>query len=55
MNEPTQYRGGYEFAGLAELARELRAKQTPAENTLMATSEEKAIARFQIQATAPVR
>ena len=34
MNEPTQYRGGYEFAGLAELARELRAKQTPAETLL---------------------
>ena len=34
MNEPRQYRGGYEFAGLAELARELRAKQTPAETLL---------------------
>jgi very-short-patch-repair endonuclease len=26
-----QYRGGYQVAGLAELARELRKKQTPAE------------------------
>ena len=29
-----QYRGGYQFAGLVELARELRKKQTPAEALL---------------------
>jgi len=29
-----QYRGGYEFAGLVKRARELRDKQTPAEDTL---------------------
>jgi very-short-patch-repair endonuclease len=29
-----QYRGGYQFAGLAELARELRKKQTSAEVSL---------------------
>ncbi len=34
MNRARQYRGGFKFAGLAELARELRAKQTPAEGLL---------------------
>jgi len=29
-----QYRGGYQFAGLAELARELRKKQTSAESLM---------------------
>lgn len=34
MNKQRQYRGGYEFAGLLKLARELRAKETPAEALL---------------------
>src|SRR5260370_42199778 len=34
MNKKRQYRGGYRFAGLAELARELRERQTPAEALL---------------------
>jgi len=31
MNKRRQYHGGYQFAGLVHLARELREKQTPAE------------------------
>src|SRR5260370_11960200 len=34
MIKNRQYRGGYEFAGLVDLARDLRAKQTPAESLL---------------------
>ncbi len=34
MNRGRQYRGGYQFAGLANLARELREKQTPPEAVL---------------------
>jgi len=34
MNRGRQYRGGYRFAGLADFARELREKQTPAEALL---------------------
>jgi very-short-patch-repair endonuclease len=34
MNRGRQYRGGYRFAGLADLARELRERQTPAEALL---------------------
>lgn len=34
MNRGRQYRGGYKFAGLADLAREFRAKQTAAEREL---------------------
>ena len=34
MNQQRQYRGGYEIVGLLNLARELRAKQTPAEAPL---------------------
>ncbi len=34
MNNQRQYRGGYQFAGLVSLARELREKQTPAETLL---------------------
>ena len=34
MNKGRQYRGGYRFAGLVNLARELRQKQTPAEARL---------------------
>jgi type I restriction enzyme R subunit len=34
MNRRRQYRGGYQFAGLVNLARELREKQTPAEAVL---------------------
>lgn len=34
MKKPRQYRGGYQFAGLAGLARDLRAKQTSAEALL---------------------
>ena len=34
MNRGRQYRSGYRFAGLADLARELREKQTPAEALL---------------------
>src|SRR5262245_58599715 len=34
MNKNRQYRGGYRFSGLLELARELRNNQTPAETLL---------------------
>jgi very-short-patch-repair endonuclease len=34
VNVRRQYRGGYQFAGLAELVRELRKKQTSAEALL---------------------
>ncbi len=34
MIKQRQYRGGYQFAGLVELARELRKKQTSAEALL---------------------
>lgn len=34
VQKPRQYRGGYQFTGLIELARELRQKQTPAEALL---------------------
>src|SRR5713226_9538170 len=34
MRERRQYRGGYQFAGLLKLARELRKKQTSAESLL---------------------
>src|SRR5437870_9591469 len=34
MNRARQYRGGYQSAGLINLARELREKQTPAEALL---------------------
>ena len=34
MNRGRPYRGGYRFAGLADLARELRERQTPAEALL---------------------
>ena len=34
MNRGRQYRGGYQFAGLVNLARALREKQTPAEGLL---------------------
>ena len=34
MKRQRQYRGGYQFAGLSKLARELRKKQTPAETIL---------------------
>lgn len=34
MNRTRQYPGGYQFAGLVNLARELREKQTPAEALL---------------------
>ncbi len=34
MNKGRQYRGGYRFTGLVNLARELREKQTPAEALL---------------------
>ena len=34
MRVSRQYRGGYQFAGLVERARELRKKQTPAEALL---------------------
>src|SRR5215471_5963565 len=34
MNKGPHYRGSYQFAGLADLARELRTNQTPAEDLL---------------------
>ncbi len=34
MRSLRQYRGGYQFAGLVDLARQLREKQTPAEALL---------------------
>src|SRR5204862_1027904 len=34
MRKPRQYRGGYQFAGLVDLERELRKSQTPAEELL---------------------
>ena len=34
MNQARQYRGGYQFAGLRQLARELRKKPTSAEELL---------------------
>jgi type I restriction enzyme R subunit len=34
VKKQRQYRGGYQFARLVELARELRARQTPAESLL---------------------
>jgi len=34
MNRGRQYRGGYQFAGLVNLARELREKHTPSEALL---------------------
>ena len=34
MNKGRQYRGGYQFAGLSDIARELRAEQTTVEALL---------------------
>src|SRR5262244_504695 len=34
MKKGRQYRGGYQFSGLLDLARNLRAKQTPAESLI---------------------
>ena len=49
MRKARQYRGGYQFSGLKELARELRKKQTSAEEMLWALVRNRQLLGFKFR------